>query len=66
MLEEVGVTLTGPLIYVESTFFISDSAEPVLNVVLMGRVDDEMELEPACPRWTRQSIAAAEAFRLSQ
>ncbi|MEU8621227.1 NUDIX domain-containing protein [Streptomyces sp. NPDC048623] len=39
--EEIGVELTGPLQYVESTFFVSDSGDRVLNVVFMSPLGDQ-------------------------
>ncbi|MFD5485775.1 NUDIX hydrolase [Streptomyces virginiae] len=39
--EEIGVSVDGPLEYVESTFFVSDSGDRVLNVVLMAPLGDQ-------------------------
>ncbi|MEW1639857.1 NUDIX domain-containing protein [Streptomyces sp. NPDC093801] len=39
--EEIGVELTGPLQYVESTFFVSDSGDRVLNIVFMCPLGDQ-------------------------
>ncbi|MEU4583281.1 NUDIX domain-containing protein [Kitasatospora aureofaciens] len=39
--EEIGVSLDGPLRYVESTFFVSDSGDRVLNVVLMAPLGEQ-------------------------
>ena len=38
VLEEVGLVVDGPLTYVESTFFLADDGDAVLNVVFLAEV----------------------------
>ncbi|MFW6694307.1 NUDIX hydrolase [Streptomyces sp. MAR4 CNX-425] len=65
--EEVGVDLTGvPLHYAESTFFVTDTGGPVVNVVFAARIPEDAKPYPAAPAevsevlWrTRQEVEAA-------
>lgn len=48
--EEIGVDLTGvPLHYAESTFFVSDIGNPVVNVVFAAELPEGDEPYPAAP-----------------
>jgi 8-oxo-dGTP pyrophosphatase MutT (NUDIX family) len=48
--EEVGVDLTGvPLSYVDSTFFVADTGNPVLNVVFAADLPHDAEPVAAAP-----------------
>ena len=47
--EEVGLRVDSPLTYVESTFFVSDTGTPVLNVVFRADVDPAAEPVVAAP-----------------
>jgi 8-oxo-dGTP pyrophosphatase MutT (NUDIX family) len=40
VLEEVGLVVDGPLAYVESTFFVADDGDAVLNVVFRAEAGD--------------------------
>ncbi|MFW6723996.1 NUDIX hydrolase [Streptomyces sp. MAR4 CNY-716] len=48
--EEVGVDLTGvPLHYAESTFFVWDTGDPVVNVLFAARLPPDATPYPAAP-----------------
>ncbi|AUH41363.1 NUDIX domain-containing protein [Streptomyces sp. CMB-StM0423] len=48
--EEVGVDLTGvPLHYAESTFFVSDTGNPVVNVLFAAHLPENAAPHPAAP-----------------
>lgn len=60
VLEEIGVDLDGvELAYADSTFFVSDTGSPVINVVLAGELPEGAEPVIASPqevadiRWER-------------
>lgn len=65
--EEVGVDLTGvPLHYAESTFFVSDTGNPVVNVLFAAHLPPDATPYPAAPAevsevlWrTRPEVEAA-------
>lgn len=43
VLEEVGIEIGGSFHYVQSTSFITDDSEPVVDIVLLCRYDDASE-----------------------
>ncbi|MFI6512284.1 NUDIX hydrolase [Streptosporangium sp. NPDC050855] len=57
VMEEIGVDVTGVgLTYVESTFFVTDDGDPVINVTFSGRMPDRARPVPAAPLEVAETV----------